>query len=75
MEGIVIFGTNVVSFLLTSGLQIWYVVGAYVPPNDATAVHCIEQDLEEAPKGMKVIMLGYLNITLRELQYAREEAC
>ena len=50
MEGIINFGPNVENFLLTSGSRIWYVVGAYVPPNDAPAVHRIEQALEAAPK-------------------------
>ena len=65
MEGIVNFGPNVASFLLIPGSQRWYVVRAYVPPNDAPAVHCIEQALEESPKGMELILLGYLNVRLR----------
>ena len=41
VEGTASFGPNVVSFLLTSGARLWYVLGAYVPPNDMTAVHCV----------------------------------
>ena len=67
MEGIVNFGPNVTSFLLKSGSHRWYVVGAYVPPNDAPAVHRIKKAFEDAPKGMKVILLGYLKVRLREL--------
>ena len=44
-----------------------------MPQNDATAVHCIEQDLEAVPKGMDVILLGDLNIRLREPQDAMEK--
>ena len=51
VEGIVNFGPNVESFLLTLGLRGWYVVGEYVPPHDAPAVHHIEQALEVVPKG------------------------
>ena len=60
-------------FLLTSGLRIWCVVGYYVPPNNEPAIHCIEQSLEAAPKGMKVVLLGLINIRLREPQDSREE--
>ena len=73
MEGIVNFGPNVVSFLLTSGSQIWYIVGAYVLPNYAPAIHRIEQALEATSKGMEVIMLGELSVRLREPQDARED--
>ena len=66
MEGIINFGPSVVIFLLTSGSRRWYIVGAYVPPNDAPAIYCVEQDLEEAPRGVEVILLGGLNVRLQE---------
>ena len=34
------FVPNVVSFLLMLVARRWYVVGAYVPPNDVPDVHC-----------------------------------
>ena len=46
MEGIFNFVQKLARFLLTLGLQRWYIVGAYVPPNDAPDVHHIEQVLE-----------------------------
>ena len=73
MEGIINFSPNVASFLLTSGLHIWYVFGACVPPNNSPAVHHIEQALEAAPNGMGVIMLGGLHAKLRGPQAARED--
>ena len=66
VEGIVNFVPKMVSFLLTSGLQIWYVVGAYVPPNDSQDFHCVEHVLAMAPKRMDVIVLGDLNARLWE---------
>ena len=39
VEGIINFVPNLVTFLLKSGLQRWYVVGAYMPLNDAPAVY------------------------------------
>ena len=44
-EGIFNLSPNMASFFLTPGLQRWYVIGAYVPPNDAPVVHLIEQAL------------------------------
>ena len=44
-----------------------------MPQNDATTVPRIEQDLEVAPKVMDAIMLGDLNIRLREPQDAMEK--
>ena len=52
MEGITNFGPNVESLLLTLGSRRWYVLGVYVPPHDAPAIHRIEQALEVASKGM-----------------------
>ena len=64
MEGTTIFGTNVVTFLLMLGERRWYVVGAYVPPNNGPTMHCVEQAPKAAPKGVEVIMLGDLNVRL-----------
>ena len=38
VEGVANYGQNVVSFVLTMGRQIWYVVGAYMPPNDVPTI-------------------------------------
>ena len=46
------------SFLLTSGLRRWYIVGVYVPPHDAPDVQRIKQVLEVDLKGMEIILLG-----------------
>ena len=72
MEGIVNFVPNMASLLVMSGSWIWYVVGAYGPPHNATGIHCIEQALEAAPKGMEVIILGDINVRLRELRDNRD---
>ena len=43
IEGITYFSPNVVSFLLMTDLQRWYVFGLYVTPNDAPTIYCVEQ--------------------------------
>ena len=45
VENTAIFGPNVVSFLLILGERRWYIVGAYVPPNDVPAMNLVEQAL------------------------------
>ena len=44
-----------------------------MPPHDVPAVHHIKQVLEMVPKGMEVILLGDLNIRLREPREDRED--
>ena len=62
-----------VSFFLASRARQWYVVGAYMPPNDDPLVHCVDQALKAAPKGVELILLGDLNARLREPCDEREE--
>ena len=49
VEGVRSFGPNVVSFIATSGQKRWYVVGAYVPPNDLPMIQWITQELACGP--------------------------
>ena len=63
--GVINFSPNLASLFLRLGSRGWYVKGAYVPLHDTTSVHRIDQSLEVAPKVMKVILLGYLNVRLR----------
>ena len=73
VEGIFNFVPNVVSFLLTPDLRRWYIIGAYVSPNKTPTVYHEDQDLESATRRVEVILLGDLNVRLRELRNKREE--
>ena len=73
MEEIVNFIPNVARLLLTLGSWRWYVIRAYVPPNNVPAVHSIEHALEAYTKVMEAILLGDLNAKLREPRDARDE--
>ena len=44
-----------------------------MPPIDDIAMHCVGKALAVAPKGVKLILLGDLNIRLREPHIQREE--
>ena len=50
VEGMVNYGPNVVSFVLIAGRRRWYVVGAYMQPNNALTVARVEQALRQAEK-------------------------
>ena len=67
------FGPNVVSFLLTSGARIWYVVGSYMLMKDVPAVHQLGQDLAAKPKGIETIFMVELNARLKEPYDNHEE--
>ena len=67
------FVPNVVSLLLTSGLRRWYFVGSYVPPNDAPDVHRVDKALQAVPKGLEMILMGYLNTWLVDSHDEHEE--
>ena len=47
--------------------------GVVCAPHDAPAVHRIKQELEVAPKIIEVILLGDLNVRLRETWDNRED--
>ena len=67
------FGPNVVSFLLTLGARLWYVVGAYVNPNDAPDIHSVDKDLRASPKGLDMVLMGDLNARPGDPHDKREE--
>ena len=45
------FVPNVVSFLLMLGTRQWYVAGSYVPPNDVSSMHRVDQALQGGLRG------------------------
>ena len=66
VEGTATFRPSVVSFLLTLGARQWYIIGAYVPPNDVTAVHYMKQAMRAAPKGLEIVLMGNMNASLED---------
>ena len=73
VEGAQSFGTNVVSFIVTLGQKCWYVVRAYMPPNDLPGVHHITNDLTYDPEGVGKMLVGNLNACLAHSRDKREE--
>ena len=73
VEGIVNFSRDVARLLMALWLRRWYIFGAYLPPNNAPAVHHMEQALSAAPKRMEVILIRDLNARFPEPQNSIEE--
>ena len=67
------FGTIVVYFTVMLGNKYWYVVGAYVPPNDPSEVHHITYAVTWCPAGVGKMLVGNLNACLKHPRNQREE--
>jgi hypothetical protein len=52
------------SFVIVTGSQRFYVVGCYIPPNNLNTLPQVEQALNECPKEHSPLLLGDLNINL-----------
>ena len=67
------FETNVVNFTITEGQKHWYVVRAYVPPNDQPMVHRVEQALACGLEGVEMLLVSDLNVRLVQPRGLLEE--
>ncbi len=57
-----IWGPNVLSFVVITGSQCFYVVGCYIPPTNLSTLSQVEQALNECPKGHTPLLIGDLNV-------------
>ena len=67
------FRPNVISFKITAGRKLWYVVGANMPPNNQQSVNQVEQALSCGPEGVETLMVGNLNPRLAQARDRRKE--
>ena len=66
VEGVTKYITNVVSFMITVVRKCWFIVGAYMPPNDQSAVHWVEQALAQVLEGTETLMVSNINSHLAQ---------
>ena len=66
-------GLNVVSFTFTLEQRQWYVVGAYVPPNNQPEIHWVAQALARELAGVGKLLVGNLNACLAQPRNQQEE--
>ena len=65
-----IWHPNVLSFELVTGVDRYFVVGCYIPPDDLVPLDHIKTAWKECPKGCKPLLVGDMNI---DLEYPRDE--
>jgi hypothetical protein len=55
---------NMLSFVIVTGSQSFYVVGCYIPPNNLCTLPQVKQALDKCPKGHTPLLIRDLNIDL-----------
>ena len=73
IEGARSFGPNVLSFTVTSGQKLWYIIGAYVLSNNLPVVHQITHALTGVMDRVRKVLVCELNICLALTREQREE--
>ena len=64
---------NLLTFHLVTGEEQYFVMGAYIPPADTTGVDDLPATWALCPDTCKLLLLGDLNINLRDPRTEREE--
>ena len=73
VEGTTKHGPNVIAFHLETGCKRYYIVGAYIPPSDRKTIDDIRDAWQQCPEGSTPILLGDLNVNLRDPKDDRDE--
>ena len=74
MECTTKYGPNVISFVIMAGWNRWFVVGAYMPPNNQPTLHRVEKALAQCPVGTEMLLARDLNNRLEQpRKYSKEE--
>jgi hypothetical protein len=66
-------GPNVLSFVIVTGSQRFYIVGCYILPTNLNTLPQVKQALNECPKGHTPLLIGDLNIKFRTPRDERDE--
>ena len=64
---------TVVIFTITAGWKRWYVIRAYVTPNDQPKLHQVEQALARGLAGIDMLMVRNLNNRLAKTRDRSDE--
>ena len=66
-------GPNVLSFVIVTGSQRFYIVECYILPTNLNTLPQVKQALNECPKGHTPLLIGDLNIKFRTPRDERDE--
>ena len=76
VEGTLAFGPNVIRATVKSGRKAWTIIGAYIPPSETGGftLAAINAARDSAPARRPVIMMGDLNVDLKNIRTGDGEA-
>ena len=61
------------SFEVATGARLWYIIGCFLAPDDTETIERVVTVLGDRPKGTALIVAGYLNMDLEDLESNRRE--
>ena len=73
VEAVQVRTPNLLTFHLVTGEERYFVMGVYIPPTDTTGVDDLRAAWASCPDTCKPLLLGGLNINLRDPRTEREE--
>ena len=66
MEAVERYGPNVMGFQVATGAQRWYIVGAYVTPEDEVTMETVIAAIGRKPPGADLMVAGDFNVDIME---------
>jgi hypothetical protein len=73
VEAVQVRTPNLLMFQLVTEEEQYFVMGAYIPPIDTTGVDDLRAAWASCPENCKPLLLGDLNINLRDPRSEQEE--
>ena len=65
MEAVEKFGPNVLGFQVATGEQRWYIVGAYIAPEDEETMERVVAEIGRKPRGAEMMVAGDFNADIK----------
>ena len=67
------FGPNVLGFQVATGERRWYIVGAYVAPEDEVTMEMVIVAIGQKPPGVELMVAGDFNVDILAPEGRRAE--
>ena len=65
VEAVERFGTNVLGFQVATGERRWYIVGAYIAPEDEETMEKVVTAIGRKPRGAELMVAGNFNANIK----------
>ena len=56
--------TNVLGFQVAPGGRLWFILGCYLPPDEAVIIKCVIAAIGQRPRGAALLVARYFNTNL-----------